>query len=306
MINATRVVLMTLHDRLCNTLEQEDGSTQFFRDNWQEAMGEGSGLVQGLSCVMEAGPVIEKAGVNFSYVQGKSLPNAATRSRADLKDCAFEAVGLSVVVHPRNPFVPTTHANLRLFVANNPEDTTSKPLWWFGGGFDLTPYYGFDEDCQDWHHAAKTACDPFGPSVYPTYKQACDSYFFLKHRNEQRGIGGLFFDDLNNWGFKKCLAFIQSVGEQFIAVYSRILSRRKHTPYTPEQREFQCYRRGRYVEFNLLYDRGTAFGLESGGRTESILMSMPPNVLWRYGWTPTPGTPEAKLYDYFLKPREWV
>jgi len=303
MIESAYKVLTTLQAQLCDMLEQEDGHSTFFKDSWTHAM-ENTGSVQGVSCVMADGPVIEKAGVNFSHVQGQSLPQAATQRRADLNGCSFEAVGLSTVVHPLNPFAPTTHANLRLFVAKKPGQ--SDPIWWFGGGFDLTPYYGFDEDCELWHRAAKTACDPFGSSVYPQYKQACDDYFFLKHRNETRGIGGIFFDDLNQWKFETCLAFIKAVGHQFIQAYHSILTRRKQTPYTQAQRDFQCYRRGRYVEFNLLYDRGTAFGLSSGGRTESILISLPPKGLWRYNWTPEPGTPEAKLYDYFLKPRKWV
>lgn len=284
--------LLSLQDKICQALEQEDGGC-FSEDNWQYAQGGG-----GRTRILSSGAVIEQGGVNFSHIEGKNLPPAAAVKRPELAEQAFQATGLSLVIHPRNPYVPTTHANLRFFSAGS--------QWWFGGGFDLTPYYGFEEDCIHWHQMAKQACEPFGKDIYPQYKKWCDEYFFIKHRNEPRGIGGLFFDDLNGGGFERCFAFIKSIGEHFILAYLPILQRRKKLPYGDRERDFQCYRRGRYVEFNLVYDRGTLFGLQSGGRTESILMSLPPQVTWRYNWQPAVGTPEAALYEQFLKPRDWI
>jgi coproporphyrinogen III oxidase len=253
--------------------------------------------------VLQQGNVFEQAGVNFSHVTGRQLPGSATAHRPELAGRAFEAMGLSLVIHPRNPYVPTSHANVRFFIAEKPGQA---PVWWFGGGFDLTPYYGFDQDCRHWHQTAKAACDPFGEGIYAQYKAWCDDYFFLKHRQEPRGIGGLFFDDLNEWGFDRCFAFMQSVGDHYLPAYMPIVQRRKKTGYGERQRNFQLYRRGRYVEFNLVYDRGTLFGLQSGGRTESILMSLPPLVRWQYNWRPTAGSEEARFYEKYLKPRDWV
>jgi coproporphyrinogen III oxidase len=231
------------------------------------------------------------------------MPPSASASRPDLAGRSFHALGLSLVLHPRNPYAPTTHANVRFFLA---EQDGAEPVWWFGGGYDLTPYYGFEPDCVHWHTIAREACLPFGDSVYPRFKKRCDDYFFLKHRNEPRGIGGLFFDDLNEWGFDTCFAFLRSVGDSFLPAYLPILQRRKDTPFGERERQFQLYRRGRYVEFNLLYDSGTSFGLRSGGRTEAILMSLPPLVAWRYNWHPQAGSEEAKLYSDFLRPTDWV
>jgi coproporphyrinogen III oxidase len=252
---------------------------------------------------MGEGAVLEQAGVGFSNVFGPGLPPSATVNRPDLAGRGFEALGVSLVFHPKNPYAPTCHMNVRFFIA---EKEGEEPVWWFGGGFDLTPYYGFEEDAVHWHSAAREACAPFGPEVYPHYKKWCDEYFFLRHRGEPRGIGGLFFDDLNGWGFERSFAFLRSVGDHFLPAYLPILRRRRDTPYGERERDFQLYRRGRYVEFNLVYDRGTLFGLQSGGRTESILMSLPPLVRWRYNWHPEPGTPEARLYEEFLRPRDWA
>ena len=296
-IEAVHDFLLTLQQKIADMLQAEDLHLSITQDAWQHTEGGG-----GESWVLHDGEFIEQAGVNFSHVKGDELPTAATLARPDLKGLAFEALGVSVVIHPRNPYVPTTHANVRLFVAHHQD----KVIWWFGGGFDLTPYYGFKEDCVWWHQQAKVACDPFGADVYPRYKQWCDEYFYLKHRQEPRGIGGLFFDDLNEWGFEHCFDFIQKVGHKFCNAYQVILQKRKNTPYGEKERAFQCYRRGRYVEFNLVYDRGTLFGLQSGGRTESILMSLPPVVHWHYNWQPQPNTPEAELYDFYLKPRDWL
>ncbi len=290
--------LLNLQNRICHMAETEDGQAVFKEDKWEH--GEGGG---GITRVIAQGTVLEKAGVNFSHVKGDALPQAATAKRPELAEAAFQALGVSVVMHPVNPYVPTSHMNVRFIVL---ERKNQKPIWWFGGGFDLTPYYGTNEDCVHWHQTAKAACDPFGADVYANYKKWCDQYFFLKHRNEPRGIGGIFFDDLNEWGFEQCFAFMQSIGNAYIEAYQPILTRRKTQAFSEREREFQTYRRGRYVEFNLLYDRGTLFGLQSGGRTESILMSLPPQVTWRYNWQPEPNTPEAKLYEYFLQPREWV
>jgi coproporphyrinogen III oxidase len=297
-IGEVKAYLQSLQHRIVAELEALDGRERFHRDAWDRPEGGG-----GESRVLKRGAVFEQAGVNFSHVFGKQLPPSATRSRPDLAGRGFQAMGVSLVLHPENPYVPTTHANLRYFVAGDENDD---PVWWFGGGFDLTPYYPFHEDVVAWHEAAKRACDPFGEDRYPKYKQWCDEYFFLKHRNETRGVGGLFFDDLNDWGFERSFTFMQSVGDHYVPAYLPIVQRRRERPYGEREREFQLYRRGRYVEFNLVYDRGTIFGLQTGGRTESILMSLPPLVSWRYDWHPEPGSPEAELYEVFLKPRDWL
>lgn len=293
-----KAYLLDLQDRICNGLQAEETRGQFIEDAWQRPGGGG-----GRSRVLENGEVFEKAGVNFSHVFGEALPASATAHRPELAGRSFHAMGVSLVIHPRNPNVPTSHANVRYFVAEKPG---ADPVWWFGGGFDLTPYYPFEEDCVHWHRTAQAACAPFGDDVYARYKKWCDEYFFLKHRNETRGVGGLFFDDLNQWDFDTSFAFMRSVGDHYLPAYQPIVARRKHLPFTETQREFQLYRRGRYVEFNLVYDRGTLFGLQTGGRVESILMSLPNLVSWKYNWQPEPGTPEARLYDEFLKPREWL
>ncbi|AMO54306.1 coproporphyrinogen III oxidase [Endozoicomonas montiporae] len=290
--------LLSLQDAICAALEEQDGERVFSEESWEYHGGGG-----GRARVLEGGHVFEKAGVNFSFVKGERLPASATAKRPELEGRSFQAMGVSLVIHPDNPFVPTSHANVRLMVA---EKDGEEPVWWFGGGYDLTPYYGFEEDCQHWHSTAKTACEPFGESVYPRYKKWCDDYFFLKHRNEPRGIGGLFYDDLNEWPFERCFEFMQAVGNSFIDAYIPIVEKRRQTPFSEQHKQFQQYRRGRYVEFNLVYDRGTLFGLQSGGRTESILMSLPPLVRWNYNWQPEPGSEEARLYDVFLKPRDWV
>ncbi len=297
-IDAVKQYLLDLQDRICRGLEEEDGGGRFREDRWERPVGGG-----GRSRVLEEGAVIEKGGVNFSHVHGDGLPPSATAGRPELAGRGFQALGVSLVIHPRNPYVPTSHANVRFFIAEKPG---AEPVWWFGGGFDLTPYYGFEEDAVHWHRTAQAACAPFGDEVYPRFKQWCDEYFFLRHRNEPRGVGGLFFDDLNEWGFDRCFAFMKSVGDHYLPAYRPIVARRKDTPYGERERDFQLYRRGRYVEFNLVYDRGTLFGLQTGGRTESILMSLPPLAAWRYDWHPAPGTPEAELYEVFLRPRDWL
>ncbi|MCU7906527.1 MAG: oxygen-dependent coproporphyrinogen oxidase [Candidatus Thiodiazotropha sp. (ex Epidulcina cf. delphinae)] len=294
--------LLELQQTICCGLEEEDAKARFFQDSWQRESGDHPGG-GGISAVLQDGGVFEQAGVNFSHVTGSRLPGSATAHRQELAGRAFEAMGLSLVIHPRNPYVPTSHANVRFFIA---EKAGEEPVWWFGGGFDLTPCYGKDEDCRDWHRKAKAACAPFGEGVYEKYKAWCDEYFYLKHRREPRGIGGLFFDDLNEWGFEKSFDFMQSVGDHYLRAYLPIVRRRRDTAYGERERDFQLYRRGRYVEFNLLYDRGTLFGLQSGGRTESILMSMPPLVRWQYNWRPDPDSPEARLYERYLKPRNWA
>lgn len=296
--NAVKAYLLELQDAICAALETEDGGSTFREDSWTREGGGG-----GRSRVMEEGVVFEKAGINFSHVYGEGLPPSATAHRPELAGRTFQAMGVSLVIHPHNPYVPTSHANVRFFIA---EKAGADPVWWFGGGFDLTPYYGCDEDCVHWHQTARNACLPFGEEVYPRFKHWCDEYFFLKHRNEPRGIGGLFFDDLNEWGFEQSFAFMRSVGDHYIPAYRPIVSQRKAIPYGERERDFQLYRRGRYVEFNLVYDRGTLFGLQSGGRTESILMSLPPLVKWRYDWQPAPGTPEASLYEHYLRQRDWL
>jgi len=295
---AVRSYLLSLQDRVCTAIEAEDGEARFREESWDRPEGGG-----GRSRVLSEGAVFEQAGIGFSHVFGSGMPLSATAHRPELAGRGFEALGVSLVFHPRNPYVPTTHMNIRFFLA---ESEGHDPVWWFGGGFDLTPYYGFEEDAVHWHTVAREACAPFGEDVYPRFKRWCDEYFFLKHRNEPRGIGGIFFDDLNEWGFERCFALQQSVGDHFLPAYLPILRRRRDTPWGERERDFQLYRRGRYVEFNLVWDRGTLFGLQSGGRTESILMSLPPLVRWRYAWHPEPGTPEARLYEEFLRPRDWA
>jgi coproporphyrinogen III oxidase len=297
-VGAVSDYLTTLQDAICTALENLDGRNHFSEDTWQREEGGG-----GRSRVMEQGAVFEKAGINFSHVHGASLPPSASAHRPELSGRSFEALGVSLVIHPRNPYVPTSHANVRFFVA---ERDNAEPVWWFGGGFDLTPYYGFEEDAVHWHRTAKAACDPFGDEVYPRFKQWCDNYFLLKHRNETRGIGGLFFDDFNELGFDRSFALMKSIGDHYLPAYAPIVERRASLSYGERERDFQVYRRGRYVEFNLVYDRGTLFGLQSGGRTESILMSLPPVATWRYDWHPEPGSKEAELHERFLGPRDWL
>ncbi len=293
-LNKVKSYLQGLQSRIIAELEDLDGNSRFERDNWQRPGGGG-----GLTCVLRDGGVFEQAGVNFSHVYGTKMPPSATKSRPELTGRGFEAVGVSLVIHPLNPYVPTTHANYRFFIAGD-------DAWWFGGGFDLTPYYPFEEDVVQWHAAARAACEPFGEDLYARYKKWCDEYFYLKHRGETRGVGGLFFDDVKELGFEKSFEFLRSTGDAFMPAYRPIVRRRKDHRYGERQRSFQLYRRGRYVEFNLIYDRGTLFGLQSGGRTESILMSLPPRVHWRYNWQPEEGSPEARLYTDFLKPRDWL
>jgi len=297
-IELVKAYLLDLQDKICAALETEDGGAKFVEDKWDREAGGG-----GRTRLMTDGAIIEQGGVNYSHVYGDKMPGSATAHRPELAGRNFQAVGVSLVIHPKNPYIPTSHANVRFFIA---EKEGEEAIWWFGGGFDLTPYYGFEEDAKHWHETAKAACDPFGADVYDNYKKWCDDYFYLKHRNEPRGIGGLFFDDLNEGGFEHCFAFMKSVGDNFINAYLPIIQKRKNTPYGERERDFQLYRRGRYVEFNLVFDRGTLFGLQSGGRTESILMSLPPLVKWRYNWQPDPGTAEEKLYNIFLKPQDWV
>lgn len=298
-IDHVKNYLQSLQSRIVAELEVLDGKQTFRRDAWDRPGGGG-----GLSCVLSGGGVFEQAGVGFSHVFGDEMPPSATRARPELSGRGFQAVGVSLVIHPQNPYVPTTHANFRFFTAGAPDD--KNPVWWFGGGFDLTPYYAFDEDILHWHTTAKAACDPFGDDLYDRYKKWCDEYFYLKHRGETRGVGGLFFDDLNEFGFEQSFSFLQSVGDSFLPAYRPIVKSRNKHRYGERQREFQLYRRGRYVEFNLIYDRGTLFGLQSGGRTESILMSLPPRVRWEYNWHPEPGSPEDKLYTDYLRPRDWL
>jgi coproporphyrinogen III oxidase len=296
-IDAIKQYLLGLQDDICAQLEAVDGG-RFVEDSWQRAEGGG-----GRSRVLENGAVIEKGGVNFSHVFGTQLPPSATAHRPELAGRQWQAMGVSLVIHPRNPYAPTSHANVRFFVAEKEGET---PVWWFGGGFDLTPYYGNEDDVRHWHRTARDACEPFGAEVYPRFKTWCDDYFFLKHRGEARGVGGLFFDDYNEAGFEHSFALMRSVGDAYIRAYRPILERRKDTPYGERERHFQLYRRGRYVEFNLVFDRGTLFGLQSGGRTESILMSLPPLVSWRYDWHPEPGSAEAELTQRFLPARNWI
>ena len=296
--NAVKAYLLQLQDAICKDLAAADGKAQFVEDSWVREEGGG-----GRSRVLTEGGIIEKGGVNFSHVTGEQMPASATAHRPELAGRKFEAMGVSLVIHPHNPYIPTSHANVRFFIA---EKEGAEPVWWFGGGYDLTPYYGNDEDCKHWHQTAKEACQPFGEDVYPKYKKWCDDYFYLKHRNEPRGIGGLFFDDLNTPDFDQAFSFMRAVGDSYTKAYVPIITRRKDIAYGERERQFQLYRRGRYVEFNLVFDRGTLFGLQTGGRTESILMSLPPLVRWEYDWHPEPGTEEAKLYDHYLQPQEWV
>ncbi|MDO6469195.1 oxygen-dependent coproporphyrinogen oxidase [Neptunomonas phycophila] len=297
-IDAVKAYLLSLQDSICDALAEADAKQVFVEDAWERPSGGG-----GRTRVISEGGIFEKGGVNFSHVFGESMPASATAHRPELAGRSFQAMGVSLVMHPRNPYIPTSHANVRFFIA---EKEGEDPVWWFGGGFDLTPYYGNDEDCRHWHQTAKNACEPFGEDIFPRYKQWCDDYFHIKHRDEPRGVGGLFFDDLNELGFEKSFALMQSIGNAYLDAYLPIVERRKAAPFGEREREFQAYRRGRYVEFNLVYDRGTLFGLQSGGRTESILMSLPPDVKWGYDWHPKPGTPEAELYTRYLTPRNWL
>jgi len=290
--------LLSLQNNICDAISAADGRATFTEEEWEREAGGG-----GRTRVLTDGAVFEQAGINFSHVYGDNLPPSATASRPQLAGRSFQAVGVSLVVHPKNPYVPTSHANVRFFIA---EKEGEEPIWWFGGGFDLTPYYGYEEDCIHWHQQSKEACAVLGDDAYPRYKKWCDEYFYLKHRDEPRGIGGLFFDDLSEPGFEKSFAFMRSVGDHYLKAYLPIVERRKDTAWSERQRDFQLYRRGRYVEFNLVFDRGTLFGLQSGGRTESILMSLPPLVKWRYNWQPEAGSEEAELYEVFLKPRDWL
>ncbi|CEK11065.1 oxygen-dependent coproporphyrinogen oxidase [Legionella hackeliae] len=297
-IDQVQSYLLNLQNSICRTLEELDGQNQFLEDSWIRPQGGG-----GITRVLADGKVFAKAGVNFSHVSGDKLPASATAHREELAGCKFHALGVSLVIHPDNPYIPTTHANVRFFIA---EKEGSAPIWWFGGGFDLTPYYGFHEDCIQWHQMAFDACQPFGADIYPRFKTWCDQYFYLKHRQEARGIGGLFFDDFNEGGFENSFSLMKSIGDHFIKAYEPIVKKRKNTPFSTREKAFQLYRRGRYVEFNLVYDRGTLFGLQSGGRTESILMSLPPEVHWHYDWHPEKGSPEEKLYTDFLPAKEWL
>lgn len=297
--NAVKEYLLDLQNRICGGLQRMDGKGAFHEDAWERERG-GSGI----SRVLSDGAVIEKGGVNFSHVFGDKLPPSASASRPELAGRSFQAMGVSLVIHPDNPFVPTSHANFRFFIA---ESDTEAPVWWFGGGYDLTPYYGNDEDCRHWHNTAKAACDGHDVSLYPRFKKACDDYFYLPHRKEPRGIGGLFFDDFNELPFADSFALVRDVADSYLDAYLPILETRKGEVFTEAHKKFQRYRRGRYVEFNLVYDRGTLFGLQSGlGRIESILMSLPPEVRWEYDWHPEPGSEEARLYEHYLKPKDWV
>lgn len=297
-INKVSAYLTRLQESITQAITTLDPTATFTEDSWQRDAGGG-----GRSRVFSQGKVFEQAGINFSHVFGDNLPPSATAGRENLAGRGFQAMGVSLVFHPHNPHAPTTHCNVRFFVA---EKDGQDPVWWFGGGFDLTPYYGNRDDCRHWHLQARKACDPFGEKHYADYKKWCDEYFYLKHRNEPRGIGGIFFDDYNKENFDHSFAFMQSVGDAFLPAYLPIIERRKDQHYTDRERQFQLYRRGRYVEFNLVFDRGTLFGLQSGGRVESILMSLPPMVRWQYNWSPEKNTPEAELYDYYLQSRDWV
>ena len=294
---AVKNYFIGLQERIVEGLQHADGKN-FLHDSWQRPEGGG-----GISCVMEEGNVLERGGVNFSHVMGDRLPPSASANRPELAGRGFEAAGVSLVLHPRNPYAPTVHMNVRCFMAKKAGEA---PVWWFGGGMDLTPYYGFEEDAQHFHRTCRDALSPFGPDLHPRFKQWCDEYFYLKHRKEPRGVGGIFFDDFSELGFEQSFAMTKSVGDALLKAYLPILQRRLNTPYGERERDFQAYRRGRYVEFNLVYDRGTLFGLQSGGRTESILMSLPPVVKWRYDWQPEAGTPEARLYSEFLIGKDWL
>jgi coproporphyrinogen III oxidase len=295
--DAVKSHLTDLQERIVTLLEQTDGHT-FLRDAWQRPEGG-----EGLTCVIEEGEVFERGGVNFSHVRGQKLPASATAKRPELAGCGFEAMGLSLVLHPRNPYAPTTHFNVRFFCAQPPG---AEPVWWFGGGMDLTPYYGFTEDTVHFHRTCRDALTPFGAEYHPRFKQWCDEYFYLRHRSEPRGIGGIFFDDFHERDFDFSFGLMQSVGEHFLSAYMPILQRRSAMSYGERERDFQAYRRGRYVEFNLVWDRGTLFGLQSGGRTESILMSLPPIVKWRYDWQPEKDSEEERLYREFLVAKDWL
>ena len=299
MIEQVKKYLLNLQNDICEEFGELDSKSNFDKDIWKREDGRGNGITR----VISNGNVFEKGGVNYSIISGDKMPISATALRPELEGRNYTALGLSLVLHPDNPFIPTAHANVRFFIA---EEEEKKPIWWFGGGFDLTPYYGFEEDAVHWHRVAKNACKPFGDEIYPKYKKWCDDYFYLSHRNEQRGVGGLFFDDLNEGGFDACFEFMKSVGNHFSKAYLPIVQKRIGTSFTEKHKEFQLYRRGRYVEFNLIQDRGTLFGLQSGGRTESILMSLPPMVKWSYKHTIEPSSEEEKLTKYFLKPRDWI
>lgn len=297
--DAVKSFLLELQTSICNGLEALDGKATFHTDQWQRDKG-GSGITR----VISDGAVFEKGGVNFSHVFGDAMPASATAARPELAGRAYQAMGVSLVIHPENPFVPTSHANFRMFIAEKDND---EPVWWFGGGYDLTPYYGFEEDCVHWHSIARDACKDFGAHYYADFKKQCDDYFYLKHREEPRGIGGLFFDDFNELGFEQSFAFVRSMAHSYLQAYSPIVEKRKGMAFDEAHKQFQEYRRGRYAEFNLVYDRGTVFGLQSGvGRIESILMSLPPVVRWWYDWQPAEGTEEARLYSDFLKAKDWV
>lgn len=299
MIEQVEKYLLNLQNDICEEFGGLDAKSSFDKDVWERKDGRGSGITR----VITNGSLFEKGGVNFSIISGDNMPKSATELRPELAGRKYTALGISLVLHPENPFIPTTHANVRFFIAENEEE---EPLWWFGGGFDLTPYYGFEEDAIHWHKIASKACEPFGEKVYEKYKKWCDDYFYLSHRDEQRGIGGLFFDDLNEGGFDSCFEFMKSIGNHFVEAYKPIVLKRQETPYTEKQKDFQLFRRGRYVEFNLVQDRGTLFGLQSGGRTESILMSLPPKVKWIYQFNISPNSEEEKLTNYYLKPRDWI
>ncbi len=296
-LDTIKQYFLSLQQSICEGIEQLETGASFKIDEWRNASGGG-----GISKVI-TGDVIEKGGVNFSHVKGEELPAAASSRHIEIEGKPFEAIGVSVVIHPMNPYVPTSHANVRFFIADPEGDN---PVWWFGGGYDLTPYYANELDVIAWHQTAKVACDDFDNSYYPRFKKWCDDYFYLKHRDEQRGVGGLFFDDFNEQGFEHAFGFMRSIGDSYIKAYQPIVEQRKDTPFSETERAFQAYRRGRYVEYNLLYDRGTIFGLQSNGRIESILMSLPPKVEWHYNYQPKAGSPEARLTEYFLKPRDWL
>lgn len=297
-INQIKSFFLSLQNEICQQLEQVDGKGKFIEQCWQREESGG-----GRSRIMKEGAIFEQAGANFSHVSGTMLPSSATAHRPELAGRNYQAMGVSLVIHPVNPYIPTSHANVRFFIA---EKEGEAPVWWFGGGFDLTPYYGFEEDAIHWHTTAKNICQPYGEDIYPKYKKWCDEYFYIKHRNEARGIGGLFFDDLNTPDFEHCFHFTQDIGKGFISAYLPIVEKRKNILWSERERQFQLYRRGRYVEFNLVWDRGTLFGLQSGGRTESILMSMPPLVRWEYDYHPEPGSVEDSLYTDFLPVKNWI
>ena len=304
-VSAVRDYLLGLQQSIVDALEASDGGGRFLRDSWSKPPGarlQGEGITR----LIEEGALLERGGVGFSHVRGPALPPSATQHRPELAGAPFEAMGVSLVFHPRNPYVPTVHMNVRMLAALPTSGSAQAPVTWFGGGMDLTPYYGFEDDAAHFHRCCRDALADFGDDKYPRFKQWCDEYFFLKHRNEPRGIGGVFFDDFSELGFERSFAMLRAVGNAFLPAYLPIVQRRRDTPYGERERDFQAYRRGRYVEFNLVWDRGTLFGLQSGGRTESILMSLPPIVKWRYDWHPEPGTSEARLYSDFLRPRDWI